>query len=152
MIYLPDYYNIVNLAMKQAKEKGIIAPFLGGDGWDSSDLDLKAADGGFFTNHYSPEDPRPEVQSFVKSFQAKYKGNTPDALATLAYDATNLLLQAISQAGTDDTTKIAETLSKISFGGISGKITFDANHDPVKPLTILAVKDGKVKFNSVVNP
>ena len=70
---------------------------MGGDGWDSSDLDLKAADGGFFTNHYSPEDPRPEVQNFVKAFGAKYKDDkgqpkVPDALAALAYDATNLML------------------------------------------------------------
>ena len=99
MVYLPDYYNIVNLVTKQAKEKGITAPFMGGDGWDSSDLDLKAAAaGGYFTNHYSPEDPRPEVQNFVKNFGAKYKDDkgkpkVPDALAALAYDATNLLLQ-----------------------------------------------------------
>ena len=43
VVYLPDYYNIVNLATKQAKEKGIKAPFMGGDGWDSSDLDKAAA-------------------------------------------------------------------------------------------------------------
>jgi branched-chain amino acid transport system substrate-binding protein len=35
---------------------------------------------------------------------------------------------------------------------VSGKITFDANHNPVKSATILSVKDGKVVFNSVVNP
>jgi branched-chain amino acid transport system substrate-binding protein len=58
IVYLPDYYNVVNLVTKQAKEKGIKAVFMGGDGWDSSDLDLKAADGGFFTNHYSPQDTR----------------------------------------------------------------------------------------------
>lgn len=39
LVYLPDYYNVVNLATKQAKEKGIVAPFMGGDGWDSADLD-----------------------------------------------------------------------------------------------------------------
>ncbi len=152
VIYLPDYYNIVNLATKQAKEKGVTAPFLGGDGWDSSDLDLKAAAGGFFTNHYSPEDPRPEVQSFVTNFKKKYNNATPDALAALAYDATNLLLQGIKEAGADDTTKVAAALAKISFSAVSGKITFDKNHDPVKPLTILEVKADAVKFNSVVNP
>ncbi len=40
MVYLPDYYNIVNLVSQQAKEKGITAPFVGGDGWDSADLNL----------------------------------------------------------------------------------------------------------------
>lgn len=157
IIYLPDYYNIVNLVTKQAKEKGIKAPFMGGDGWDSSDMDLKAADGGYFTNHYSPQDTRPEVQNLVKAFGAKYKDDkgqpkVPDALAALAYDATNLLLQGIKEVGADDTTKVKDALAKISFNAVSGKITFDANHNPVKSATILAVKDGKVAFNSVVNP
>ncbi len=153
MVYLPDYYNIVNLVTKQAKEKGINVPFMGGDGWDSSDLDVKAAAGGYFTNHYSPDDPRPEVVNFRKSFGEKYSGAVPDALAALAYDATNLLLQAISDAGTTtDTTKIAATLAAITFNGVSGKITFDAQHNPIKSATILAVTAEGVKFNSIVNP
>lgn len=157
VVYLPDYYNVVNLVTKQAKEKGIKAVFMGGDGWDSSDLDLKAADGGFFTNHYSPADTRPEVQNFVKAFGAKYKDDkgqpkVPDALAALAYDATNMLLQAIKEAGADDTAKVKDAMAKINFNGVSGKITLDGNHNPVKSATILAVKDGKVQFNSVVNP
>jgi branched-chain amino acid transport system substrate-binding protein len=157
VIYLPDYYNIVNLVSKQAKEKGIKAVFVGGDGWDSADLDKKAAEGGFFTNHYSPEDSRAEVQNFVKAFGAKFKDDkgqpkVPDALAALAYDATNLLLQGIKEAGADETAKVKDAMAKLSFNAVSGKITFDANHNPVKSATILAVKDGKVLFNSVVNP
>jgi branched-chain amino acid transport system substrate-binding protein len=157
LVYLPDYYNVVNLVTKQAKEKGIKAPFMGGDGWDSSDMDLKAADGGYFTNHYSPQDTRPEVQGLVKAFGEKYKDDksqpkVPDALAALAYDATNLMLQGIKEAGADDTAKVKDALAKISFNAVSGKITFDATHNPVKSATILAIKDGKVAFNSVVNP
>ena len=157
MIYLPDYYNVVNLAAKQAKEKGITAPFMGGDGWDSADLDKAAAAGGFYTNHYSPEDPRPEVQNFVKAYGAKYKddkGNAkvPDALATLAYDATNLMLNGIKAAGADDPTKVKDALAKISFDGVSGKVTFDGSHNPIKSATILEVTNDAIKFNSVVNP
>lgn len=157
LVYLPDYYNVVNLVTKQAKEKGIKAPFMGGDGWDSSDMDLKASDGGFFTNHYSPQDTRPEVQGLVKAFGDKYKDDksqpkVPDALAALAYDATNLMLQGIKEAGADDTAKVKDALAKINFNAVSGKITFDPNHNPVKSATILAIKDGKVVFNSVVNP
>jgi branched-chain amino acid transport system substrate-binding protein len=152
MVYLPDYYNTVNLATKQAKDKGINVPFMGGDGWDSSDLDLKAAAGGYFTNHYSPEDPRPEVQNFVKNFKAKYNNTTPDALAALAYDATSLLLSAIDKAGSDDTTKVKDAMAGITFNGISGKITYDAQHNPVKSATILKVTTDGVKFDSVVAP
>ena len=104
IVYLPDYYNVVNLATKQAKAKGITAPFMGGDGWDSSDLDVKAADGGYYTNHYDASDPRPEVQDFLKAYGAAYKDDksnpkVPDALAALAYDATNILLTGHQERG-----------------------------------------------------
>jgi branched-chain amino acid transport system substrate-binding protein len=157
IVYLPDYYNVVNLATKQAKEKGITAPFMGGDGWDSSDLDLKAAEGGYYTNHYSPDSTDAAVVNFVKAYGEKYKddkGNAkvPDALAALGYDATNLIIQGIKEAGADDTAKVKTALEAIKFVGVTGSITFDANHNPVKSATVLQVKDGKIVFNSVVAP
>ena len=48
------------------------------------------------------QDTRPIVQDFVKNYGAKYNGAVPDALATLAYDATNLMFAAIEKAGADD--------------------------------------------------
>lgn len=151
IIVLPDYYNIVNLVTKQAKEKGITAPFIGGDGWDSPDLDTKAADGGYHTNHYSPSEQRPVVQNFVTKYQEKYKA-VPDALAALAYDAMNMLLQAIKDTGVDDATKVKDTLAKGQFEVVSGKITFDAFHTPIKPVFINVVKDGKVQFFKQITP
>lgn len=157
VVYLPDYYNIINLVTKQAKEKGITVPFMGGDGWDSSDLDLASSAGGYYTNHYSPEDPRPEVQNFVKAYGEKFKNDdgtpkVPDALATLAYDATNLLLKGLEAAGKDDPAAVKDAVAKISFDGVSGKITFDAQHNPVKSATILHVTEGGIKFEAVVSP
>jgi branched-chain amino acid transport system substrate-binding protein len=157
IVVLPDYYNIVNLVTKQAKEKGITTPFIGGDGWDSSDLDATAASGGYFTNHYSPTENRPAVQTFVKNYGAKYKddkGNpkVPDALAALAYDATNILLEGIKETGVDDPVKVKDVIAKGKFEAVSGTITYDAFHTPIKPVTIIQVKDGKVEFNSQVMP
>ena len=157
VVYLPDYYNIVNLVMKQAKEAGLNIPFVGGDGWDSSDLDLAAADGGYFTNHYSPDIQSPEVTKFLADYGAAYKDDTgnpkvPDALAALGYDAANMLFTAIQTAGVDDVDKVAEALDNIELVAVSGTITIDEFHNPVKDLTILAVKDGKVNFETVVKP
>lgn len=157
VVVLPDYYNIVNLATKQAKEKGITAPFIGGDGWDSPDLDATAADGGFFTNHYSPTENRPAVANFVKKYGEKYKddkGNPklPDALAALAYDGTNIMIQAIANAGVDDTAKVADAIAKGKFEAVSGSITFDEFHTPIKPVTIVSVKGGMAQFYSQVIP
>jgi branched-chain amino acid transport system substrate-binding protein len=157
LVYLPDYYPVVNLVTKQAKEKGITAPFMGGDGWDSSDLDTTAADGGFYTNHYSPDSTDAVVVNFVKAYGAKYQDDknnpkVPDALGALAYDATNILLQSITNGGSDDAAKARDAMAAIKFNGVSGSITFDAQHNPIKSAVILQVKGGKVVFNSVVNP
>ena len=74
IVYLPDYYNVVNLATKQAKEKGITAPFMGGDGWDSSDLDVKAADGGYYTNHYDAVGPAPRGAELPQGLRRQVQG------------------------------------------------------------------------------
>ncbi|HLF28126.1 MAG TPA: ABC transporter substrate-binding protein [Anaerolineae bacterium] len=145
VLLVPDYYNIVNLVGAQAKEKGISSTMLGGDGWDSPDLDAQAADGGYFTNHYAPDEPRPTVQDFVKNYQAKY-GVVPDALAALAYDATNMMLKSIEKAGVDDPAKVKDVLASETFEAVSGTIKLDENHNPIKTVTILQVKDGKVQF------
>ena len=151
VLFLPDYYPIVNLVGAQAKEKGVTAVMLGGDGWDSADLNAAAADGGFFSNHYSAEDSRPIVQSWVKNYQTKYS-SVPDALATLAYDATNLLIAAIEKAGADDPVKVKDAMAGLKYDAVSGTITFDAQHNPVKCAAVLSVKDGKVSYVDTICP
>jgi branched-chain amino acid transport system substrate-binding protein len=157
VLYLPDYYNIVNLVGAQAKDKGVTAVMMGGDGWDSADLDFKAAEGGFYSNHYFSGDTRPIVVDWLKKYGAEYKdanGNpkVPDALATLAYDAANLLFAAIQAAGTEDTTKAAEALAGISWEGVSGKITFDAQHNPIKSAAVIGVAGGNLVFAESIAP
>ncbi len=152
ILYLPDYYQKVSLIGKQAREKGIKAVFLGGDGWDSKDLDFATMEGGYFTNHYSADDPRPEVKTWVEQYKAKYN-ETPDALATLAYDATKLLLNAIKTANSDDPAKIKDALQATSsFPTVSGKITYDKDGNPIKSAAILQIKGGKQVYVDTVSP
>ncbi|MBN2389490.1 MAG: ABC transporter substrate-binding protein, partial [Anaerolineae bacterium] len=151
VLYLPDYYSTVNLIAGQAKEKGITAVLLGGDGWDSADLDRVATDGGYFTNHFSDQDTRPVVQDFVKKYAAKF-GAPPDALAALAYDAANILFQGIDKAGKADPIEVAKILETGTFDVVSGSISYDAQHNPVKAAVILQVKDGAVNYMDTVAP
>jgi branched-chain amino acid transport system substrate-binding protein len=152
VLYLPDYYPIVNLVGAQVKQRNLAVTMLGGDGWDSSDLDLKAADGGYYTNHYSAEDTRPIVQDWVKKYNAKY-GSNPDALATLAYDAANMLFTSMKNANSTDPDKVKDALASLKdFDGVSGKMSIDAQHNPVKSAVVLQVKDGKVSFVESVAP
>ncbi|OGP81242.1 MAG: branched-chain amino acid ABC transporter substrate-binding protein [Deltaproteobacteria bacterium RBG_16_64_85] len=155
VLFLPDYYNKVGLIAKQSMEKGIRATMIGPDGWDSPDLVKVAGDaieGGYFSNHYSPDDTRPEVVAWVKKYKEKF-GQTPDALGTLAYDGTNLMLEAIRKANSDDPVKIRETLASIKgFKGVTGESAMDDNGNAIKSAVILQIVNGKQKFVKVVNP
>jgi branched-chain amino acid transport system substrate-binding protein len=155
VLFIPDYYNKVGLIAKQARQLGVKAVFLGGDGWDSPDMAKIAGDaiyGGYFTNHYSPDDPRPEVQEWVKKYQAKY-GQKPDALATLGYDAALLLIQALKNAPNAKPEEIKASLGAIKdFPCVSGKITFDEWGNPIKSAAVLEyTKDGQ-KYVTTINP
>ncbi len=155
LLFLPDYYNKVGLIAKQARQMGIAAPLLGGDGWDSPDM-VKIAgaaiEGGCFTNHYAADDPRPEVQTWVQKYEAKYHAK-PDALATLAYDATLLMLEAIRRAGDTDPVKVKDAMAAMQdFPTVSGSVTFDRDGNPVKNVAVLEYKNGQQTFRALITP
>lgn len=151
VLYLPDLYQKVSLIAKQAREKKINAIFIGGDGWDSTGYE-GAMEGGYFTNHFSANDPRPEIKKWVEDYNAKY-GAAPDARSTLYYDATNLLLNAVKVAGSDDPALIKEALQTTeNFPAVSGKISFDSEGNPIKPVAVMQVKDGKQIYVTTMAP
>ncbi|MCB0309063.1 MAG: ABC transporter substrate-binding protein [Bdellovibrionales bacterium] len=154
-VYLPGYYTDVGLILRQARELGIKVPFGGGDGWDSPklfEIGGKATEGGYFSNHYSPEAEDPFVQSFVKEYEAKY-GTVPDALAALGYDSGIIMIEALknskSLAGTDIRDALAKT-SKIK--GVTGIITFNSQRNPIKSAVIIKIEDGKQKYVTTIDP
>ncbi|MBM3476488.1 MAG: ABC transporter substrate-binding protein, partial [Armatimonadetes bacterium] len=155
VVYVPGYYGEVSLILSQARQLGMTAKFIGGDGWDSPklvEIAGKAAEGGCFSNHYSKDDPNAVVQEFVKNFQAKYN-EVPDALAACAYDAIRIVAQAIEAAGVEDRTAVRDALAKVSnFDGVTGKITIDEKRNAKKAATILTVKDGKQTFVKTMPP
>jgi branched-chain amino acid transport system substrate-binding protein len=156
-LWVGDYYPVVNQIGAQAKAMGVTAAMLGGDGWDSPDLDVGAVNGGFYSNHFNVADTRPIVQPWVKTYGQIYKddrGNpkVPDALAALAYDAANMLMAAIQQTGVDDPARVKDVLAGLTWQGVTGSITFDAHHNPIKSAVVIAVKDGQKKYLTTINP
>ncbi|MBN2395267.1 MAG: ABC transporter substrate-binding protein [Candidatus Atribacteria bacterium] len=154
VLFLAGYYNAVSLEAKQARDLGITATFVGADGWDSSELAKlagEAIDGGYFCNHYSSEDPRPMVQNFVKEYSEKF-GQTPDALATLAYDAALILVDSLERAGSTEGAAIRDAIKAFNKEVVSGQITYDENRNPIKSAAIIKVEDGKFVFHKTVNP
>ncbi|GAX88961.1 ABC transporter substrate-binding protein [Effusibacillus lacus] len=147
-LYVVGYYNEASAIVKQAKELGISAQLLGVDGFDSPkylELGKSNTEGSIFTTSFYTSDQREVVQKFVKAWSAKYKGE-PDMLSSQSYDAAMVILEALKKAGSDKE-KLAKAISETKdFEGTSGKITFGKDHEVIKPVVFMNVKDGKFQY------
>lgn len=149
VIYIPGYYGQVGIIARQARELGMNMPLLGGDGWDSPELwklGGESLKNSYISNHYSAENPAPEIQNFVKAYQAKYN-TVPDSLAALAYDAAKVLADAIRRAGGTDSAKLKDAINQTrDFKGVTGTITLDASRNAIKPAVVLELNPSASKF------
>lgn len=157
VIYVPGYYEEVGKIVKQAREMGITVPMMGGDGWEAPQLfDIAGKENlnnTFISNHYANDDQAPEVQKFLTAYKNEYKGEMPDAMGVLGYDAVYMLADAIKRAGEATPEKIKNALASTKdFKAVTGSISLNENHDPVKAAVILEFKDGKEVFKTKVNP
>ena len=155
LIYVPGYYTDVALIARQARELGIKVPLAGGDGWDSSklyEIAQGALDGSYFSNHYSTENPAPVIQDFVKKYKAAY-GSVPDALAALGYDAANVAIDAMKRAKDMTGPSIRDAIEQTKgFEAVTGTITLDADHNPVKSAVVLGIDKNAQKYVTTINP
>lgn len=154
-IFVPGYYTEVGLIARQAKELGLKQPLLGGDGWDSpklAEIGGDAINGSYFSNHYTAEDPRPEVQQFVSKYKAKFN-TVPDGLAAAGYDAAQVLFEALKKIKTTDGKELRDSIAATKdYKGVTGTITLNADRDAVKSAVVLKVEGPNFKFVESVNP
>lgn len=146
VIFIPGYYNEAGLIIKQARTQGINVPILGADGFDSPVLlQLAGADAlnnVYFSNHYSSADPNPMVAQFIKDFKAKYN-KEPDAFNALGYDLAKFVADALNRAEKLDGESLKEALAATtSFEGVTGTFSIDENHNVVKDIIVIELKDG----------
>ncbi len=155
VIFVPGYYGQVGVIAKQAKSLGIKAPLLGGDGWDAPQLFQlggEALNGSFMANHYSYEDPRPEVKAFVDAYKARFNV-VPDAIAALAYDAMKVLADAIKRGGTTDGTKLRDAIAQTAnYPGVTGSISINSERNAVKPAAVFELQNNKYVFRETIQP
>jgi branched-chain amino acid transport system substrate-binding protein len=156
VVYVPGYYGDVGLIAKQARQLGLTQPLLGGDGWDAPELwelGRDALNGSYISNHYSVEDPSPEIQRFVINYKLLYGNLAPDAHAALGYDAMRFLAEAIQRAGTTEGQKLRDSLAATkNFAGVTGIISMDADRNAVKPAVVLKLEDTKYIYQETIKP
>jgi branched-chain amino acid transport system substrate-binding protein len=147
-IVILAYYADGALIARQLRSTGIKLPVAAVSSVYSPkflELGGDAVEGIYTKANFFPEDPRPEVQAFVKTYQAKY-GKDPDNFAATAYDTIVLFAEVIKQYGADRKA-IHDGLASIKDvpSVVFGKVTFDTETRRVlgaKTIN-LVVKNGK---------
>jgi branched-chain amino acid transport system substrate-binding protein len=176
-LFIPGYYTQTGLIAQQARDAGYKGILLGGDGWDSDklvEIGRDAIIGGFYTNHYSVDDPSPVVQDFIKKYEAKYNAK-PDGLAALGYDSAKILYQSMTEVAknpehaaafadrssvpaTEGARKAAraalrDQLAQVKgFPGVTGTITIDEKRNAEKPAVVVEVTKDGPRFVESISP
>lgn len=149
VIVLPDYYGKAAMVATQARALGFTGPIVGPDGFDgvldSVDANnLQVTDNIYYTNHFFDGDTTPVVANFVANYTEKY-GKAPLSFAALGYDSVYLLKDAIETAGDQytDYAVLTQALADAEIDGVTGHITFDAQGDPVKSVSVIKIENGE---------
>ncbi len=142
--------------LRQMKQLGIQAKFMGGDGICTAELPKLAQDGisddqvvcaeaGGVEGTY-----KKSIEDFNAAYQKKFNTNVK-LYAPYVYDAVNTIVDAMVKAGSADPAKYLPVLAKIDHNGITGKIAFD-NKGDIKngALTLYTFKGGNRNQIAVV--
>lgn len=156
VLFVPGYYEEVGLIVRQARELGLNVPVLGADGYESPKLTEIAGEENlndvYYSSHYSPMDTAEKVVKFNEAFKARY-GKAPDAFNALGYDMAYFLKDALERAGEANSEKLKEALEATDgFEGVTGVLSIDENHNPVKSVTIIQMVEGVPTFLKKLDP
>ena len=136
--------------IRQMKQLGIEAKFVGGDGICSGELPKLSAgamaDGQVVCAEAGgvEGEQKAGMDDFYKRFKAKYNVDV-QVYSPYVYDAMNVMIAAMVKAGSSEPAKYLPVLAKTEgYKGVTGNITFDDKGDVKNgALTLFTYKGGK---------
>ncbi len=161
-IFLPNNYNEVALIVKQAHDLGWDGPFMGSDAWGNSELMSLCGDdckGHYFSTHYAAAGATGATKEFIDRYEKEY-GYQPADVAALTWDATRIVLQGLQDLDKltgnirKDRKALRDAIASIEeIEGITGKMKFDDEGDPIKCAVVVKISDeGEFVFQKSVCP
>lgn len=158
VVYAPIYYGEAGLAIHQARELGLTATFIGGDGYGSVKdyASAEELEGTVYCSGYAPGTE--SVAQFEADYEATYGEPVPNMFAPLAYDAAMLMCRALEaaekaglEAGTDEYKQaVIDALDSTSgVEGITGTYSFDEYNNPIKSAAIIELTGGEEVFKEM---
>ncbi|MGH7829885.1 MAG: branched-chain amino acid ABC transporter substrate-binding protein, partial [Candidatus Binatia bacterium] len=137
LVYFGGEYPQGGLLLKQMREKGVAATFMGPDGTDSPEM-VKIAGPAVVGSYYTTVAAPGASPDFAKKFKQRFRKDV-EAWAMYGYDAAAVGLKAVEQAIREqggkkpNRSQVASSVRKVkNFKGVTGSITFDAKGDPIK--------------------
>lgn len=134
--------------LKQMKQLGIKAKFMGGDGICTSELPKLAGDGISDEQVYCAEaggvegEQKAGMDKFRADFKTKFNADV-QVYAPYVYDAVKVMANAMVTAGSADPKVYLPALKATSYNGVTGKIEFDEKGDIKNgALTLMTYKGG----------
>ncbi len=158
----PDFYFIsanpgeIGTIVKQARDMGLTAPIMGGDGYDTPLLAELAGpvNDVYFTTHQGIYDQSEKADAFIAAYEAKYGTPPENVFAALGYDGIYLMAAAMEAAGSAEGPAIRDALAATAgWEGVTGTISYEeGSRIPSKSVALIQVKDGKNELLEIVVP
>ncbi|UWM90580.1 ABC transporter substrate-binding protein [Streptococcus parauberis] len=150
-VIMPGYYQETGTIIKQAREMGITAPIVGPDGFaDDKLVELGGKENVtnvYYLSGYSEKTSK-KAAKFAKTFKAKY-GSNPSMFAALGYDSVYMAAKASGNAKSSK--DISKALAKLKdFKGVTGTMTIDKHHNPIKSVSVIGLTKGKETSTTVI--
>ena len=150
LLYFAGMFPEAALLIRQKKDIGLDAAYMGGDGqFDPVLIDLatpEAAEGAYLTTIGSDIHQVPSARAFVDEYERRF--GPIGAYSAYAYEATSLAIWAIRKAGTKDRAAVLAAMKTIKdYPGLFGPENFDKKGDTlIRDVGIFTVKSGKFAF------
>jgi branched-chain amino acid transport system substrate-binding protein len=130
LVYWGGLHDTGGLILRQLRDQGVKATFMGGDGMAEEEFATIAGPGAEGTLMTFSPDPRtnPANKEIVEVFRKK--GFEPQAYTLYSYAAVQIIKQAAEEAKSVDTKKVADVMhSGKSFNTVLGDLSYDKKGD-----------------------
>ena len=150
LVYFAGMFPEGALLIRQRQDVGLRGDFMGGDGlFDPVLLELaspQAAEGVYLTTIGSDVHTIPMAHAFVNAYEARY--GPVGAYSAYAYEATNIVLWAVKQAGQKDRHAVLAAMKTLhDYPGLFGPQNFDEKGDSrIRDIGLFTVKHGRFVF------
>lgn len=143
VIFIPMEYEAGALVLKQCRENGISADFVGTDGSYSQKLIELAGEAseGFCFTMFPVDSSCKYYKEFVTKFVQKYK-QEPNIFSCYGYESAQNLMHAVTMAG-NDPVAVKEFFRDSTFNSFTGKLRFDSTGEVEREFGLVKVAKGQ---------